>query len=519
MKSQIFEQVAGLKPGRSVFNLSYAKKFSGVMGYLYPVMCDEVVPGDVFDIGAEAVIRFAPMVAPVLHEIVMKVDYMFVPYRILEDRLAVSTNGNTSWEQFITGNQAGTDATTLPRLAYAAPAEGSLHDHLGFPPSLTITSTDRPMAYPVYAYNAIYNEYFRDPNFEASRSLTAVTMATCNWDADYFTRALPWQQRGTQPALPVTGTTSAVWPVGSFNTGMAVAIGTNAGATQVGPTGGGPPAAAAMQAWFNANTVSLAGATSVNISDLRLAIQLQRWLERNARSGYRYTEFLRSHFGVAPRDERLDRPEYIGGIRQNIVISEVLQTSVTPPDGTDNATPLATTAGHGIMAGRHNVGRYHVKEYGLIMGVMSVAPRPAYQQGINRQWLRVSRYDFYHPEFANLSEQAIMNEEIYADSTAAGTNLTTWGYQGRYDEMRWKPDIVAGAFRSTLNYWHLGRVFGALPSLGTTFGHVDPTTVTRIFSVPAADHLYVHWGNHIKAIRPIPPQSNPGRMDHTYGGL
>lgn len=152
------------------------------------------------------------------------------------------------------------------------------------------------------------------------------------------------------------------------------------------------------------------------------------------------------------------------------------------------------------------------------MCIMTVIPRAAYQQGVARQWLRRSRYDFYHPEFANLSEQSIDKEEIYFSSVQAD-NLGIFGYQGRFDEMRSKRDMVAGAMRSSLNYWHLGRIFGSMPALSSTFGHVDPTTITRIFAVPSADHLYVHWGNRIRGIRPLPPMSNPGLMDHEYGGL
>jgi len=515
-KNKIFSQVQGLRPGRSVFDLSYAKKMSGRMGYLYPMMCDEVVPGDVFDIGAEAVVRFAPMVAPILHEIVLKADWFFVPYRIMQDRDMDSAN-HTTWESFITGGTDGLSNVAVPRIALNGNtfnSEGQLCDHLGFTPGITTSGNDSPVAWPVYAYNTIYNEYYRDPNLESPVDITTqLGLMYCNWDADYFTRSLPWQQRGTAPALPVSGLTNAEWSLSQFKDNQSGAVD-----MQIDPNGNwfsvpsATPADTDQQALWNSNVVDLSNATSVNIAELRTAVQLQKWLERNARSGYRYTEFLKAHFGVAPRDERLDRPEYIGGIRQPIVISEVLQTSET------DTTPQGNLAGHGIMAGRHRVGRYHVKEYGLVMCLMSISPRPAYQQGINRQWLRVSRYDYYHPEFANLAEQAIVQEEIYAESTAGGTNQAIFGYQGRYDEMRCKHDMVAGAFRSSLDYWHLGRIFSSAPSLSDTFGHVDPTTVTRVFAAPDSDHLYVHWGNAIKAIRPLPPQSNPGRMDHDYGG-
>ena len=383
------------------------------------------------------------------------------------------------------------------------------------------------------AYLKIYNDYYRDPNLEDEVDISVcpadAALKYANWDADYFTRALPWQQRGTAPALPISGSASAVFDQ-NFPALIYRAANYSAGANNIQANdstttsvmrnksneafvAGEDLKAKILAADLNAhNSVDFSNATSVNIADLRLAVQLQRWMERNARSGARYTEFLRAHFGVAPRDDRLDRPEYIGGFRQPIVVSEVLQTSKT-----ESGAPQGNLAGHGLMAGRHRVGKYHVQEYGLIMCLMSVIPRPAYQQGIDRQWLRKTRYDFYHPEFANLSEQAITNEEIYLQA-AKSSNLGIWGYQGRYDEMRSKRDKVAGAFRNSLNYWHLGRIFSGLPALSSTFGHVDPTTLTRIFAVPSADNIYVHWGNAIRAVRPLPLQSNPGMMDHDFGG-
>ena len=534
-RGEMFRRVPTLKPGRSVFDLSYSKKMSGKMGYLYPMMCDEVVPGDMFKIGADAVIRFAPMVAPVLHEIVLKADWFFVPYRILYNTSA-DVDGNTLWERFITGGQNGDDVTTrgdlyLLDMKNKTVTEGGLWDHLGIPPGINLASAtgdDAPLLFPGLAYQMIWNEYYRDPNLEDPKELSPAGLladAPCyyaNWDADYFTRAFGDQQRGTMPALPVSGLTFAEWHDADFADVNAsspspphfelAGAGGSDPVMRFGPSAYPNPVANA-KAFFNANEVDLSGATSVNIADLRLAVQLQKWMERNQRSGYRYTEFLQAHFGVAPRDDRLDRPEYIGGVRQNVIISEVLQTSET----TENSNQ-GTMAGHGICAGSHYVGKYHVKEYGLIMCIMSITPRPAYQQGINRQWLRQTRYDFYHPEFANLSEQAILNEEIYL-GTVEATNTGTFGYQGRYDEMRVKHDMVAGAFRDSLDFWHLGRQFGSLPALNTSFGHTDPSTLTRIFADTESDNIYVHWGNRLTAIRPLPLQSNPGLMDHSYGGI
>lgn len=524
-RSEMFKRARALRPKRAMFDLSYSKKFSGRMGYLYPVLADEAVPGDVFDLGAEAVVRLAPMVAPVLHEIVLRADWFFVPYRILYDESVVHVDGRTVWERWITGGQDGTPATVRTDLVvanlhdYTVP-EGGLWDHLGVPPGVVTTveqGDDSPLAFAAMAYNLIYNEYYRDPNLEAPLSLFNASRGTAplqlaNWDADYFTRALPWQQRGPDVALPVSGLTYADW-----DTSLIQEIAIPSANLEIEATGPKFKVPAGLgddlKTLLDSNVVDLSSATTVSIADLRVAVQLQRLYERMARGGSRYTEFLRSVYGVAPRDERLTRPEYIGGIRQPIIVSEVLQTSKT-----ESGAPQGNLAGHGIMAGGQRVGRYHVQEFGVIMCLMSVQPRPAYQQGINRQWLRRTRYDFFNPAFVDLAEQAIDQEEIYFGAAEAD-NLDIWGYQGRYDEMRVKQDMVCGNMRTTLNYWHLGRIFGSAPSLNSTFGHVDPTTVTRIFAVPAADHLYVHWGNRIRAQRPLPYQAEPGRVDHEYGGM
>lgn len=544
-RGEMMRRVTALRPRRSLFDLSYSKKFSGRMGYLYPVMHDEVVPGDVFDMSAECVVRLAPMVAPVLHEITLKADWFFVPYRIIYPQDGQSIDGQTVWERWITGGQDGSVLDTRQSLGlvnltsgHTVPI-GGLWDHLGIPTGVELSSAtgdDAPLALPGYAYAIIYNEYYRDPNLEPVQELAnfdvgEAALLTANWDADYFTRALPWQQRGPDVALPVSGLTSADWsgdiviPTANlrFGSGTVNVSGTKAGggstislsdgigdtATQVINV----PIQDISEADLDDNVVDLSSATSVTIADLRFAIQLQKLYERMARGGARYTEYLQSVYGVAPRDDRLNRPEYIGGIRQPIVVSEVLQTSKT-----ETGAPQGNLAGHGIMAGGQRVGRYHVKEFGLIMCIMSIQPKPAYQQGINRQWLRRTRHDYYNPAYVNLAEQAIDTEEIYLQAALAD-NTEIWGYQGRYDEMRVKHDMVCGDMRSSLNYWHLGRIFSTAPALSSTFGHVDPTTVTRIFAVPSADHLYVHWGNKILASRPLPYQAEPGRIDHEFGGI
>ena len=254
-------------------------------------------------------------------------------------------------------------------------------------------------------------------------------------------------------------------------------------------------------------------ASTFDVSDLRLAFQVQKWMERNARSGARYTEFLRSHFAVAPRDDRLQRPEYIGGSKCPMIISEVMQTSGTESTTGTQKTPQGYLAGHGISVGAQFAGKYTATEYGLIMGIMSVMPRSAYQQGINRQWLRKTKYDFYFPEFAHLSEQAVTQEEIYA-SASKTENEKIFGYQPRYNEMRSKDTMVCGEMRKDFNYWHLGRIFDSAPVLNSDFVTCNPSK--RVFAVTDenVNGLIVNFANKITAIRPLPVEGTPGLIDH-----
>lgn len=498
-KRNIFSRVSNLSPGRSVFDLSYSKLFTCDMGMLIPVMADEVVPGDIFKIGNQIVIRFQPLVAPILHEINVYVHYFFVPYRLLWDE----------WETFITGDFDGEDLTSIPTWTPTSYAENSLWDYLGMPVDVVPTGT-LPVQFPMNAYNLIYNEYYNDENLASDQPLTNNSILYRKWEKDYFTSALPWQQRGTAPALPLSGTTNAQFSINSISTGT--------GDTDLQFT-----RLAGADPWLYANdtqgrdnvidalsynTVDFADAATFDVADLRLAFQIQKWMERNARAGVRYTEFLKSHFGVAPRDERLQRPEYIGGTKSPVIISEVLQTSETAD------TPQGNLAGHGLGVSEGFVGKYRASEFGLIMGIMSVMPKPMYSQGVNRQWIKETRYDFYFPEFANLSEQAIYRGEIYAVDANPTSNQTIFGYQGRYDEMRTKQNMVCAGMRSTFNYWHLGREFSSAPSLNNTF--ISANNIRKDIFADEEDHgLIVNFANIIKALRPIPIQAEPGLIDHS----
>jgi len=494
------------------------------MGQLIPVMCDEVVPGDKFKISNEIVIRWQPLIKPILHEVNVFTHYFFVPYRLLWN------NSETdSWEAFITGGPDGTLEPVLPRYTPSDTGkteEGTLWDYFGFPIDILATGS-APLEFPWTAYNLIFNEYYRDQTLQEKNILTSPHVSFRAWTKDYFTSALPWQQRSPiAPSLPIVGTTSAIWDEERFSDSSPVAnLNINDGFGTLNAGG----FAAQAKIFFDMNTVDLSAASSFDIADLREVVQIQKFLERNARVGARYTEFLGAHFGVSPRDARLDRPEYIGGTKSPVIISEVLQTSATGSDVFTSDTPQANLAGHGITADRNMVGSYRAEEFGLIMGIMSVMPKPAYQQGIQRQWLRETKYDFYFPEFAHLSEQPISQAEIYANDVEIDNNKL-FGYQGKYDEMRVKQNMICGTLRSnasvSLDYWHLARNFDSAPILDSTFITTgDPTRATGlapsgtfirkdIFAVQDEYGLIVNYANKIKAIRPLPAASNPGLMDH-----
>lgn len=516
--AKLFQNTGNINPGRSTFNLNYTKKFNCDMGQLIPIMCDEVVPGDKFVIGNEVVIRTQPLVAPILHEINVYTHYFFVPYRLLwpKDKEVDPTDG---WEVFITG---GVEGDLEPSLPVYRPGgswgyqKGTLYDYFGFPTGHMIPPSSSPLEFPWRAYSFVWNEFYRDENlqepYDFVHGFNATNPRHRSWSKDYFTSSLPFQQRGIGPALPVTLSGGDLFKNGGWTTdtgsGVVLNASTVPGGTYAfqGPDSADPFSDNLTRALNrNLDWTGVSG-HSVDIADLRLAVQVQKWLERNARSGVRYIEFIRAHFGVSPYDNRLQRPEYIGGTRKPVIISEVLQTSETAD------SPQGNLAGHGLSADGDYVGSYFAQEYGLILGLMSIMPTPAYHQGINRQWLRRTKYDFYFREFANLSEQAILREELYCTEDEA-SNKTVFGFQGRYDEMRIKHDMVCNDLRDTLDYWHLGRRFSAPPNLNQNF--ISTADIRKdIFAVQNEPGFIVNFANLIRASRPLPYIAEPGLVDH-----
>lgn len=534
-----FTRVAGIHPGRSFFNLSYSKKFNGDMGKIYPIMCDEVVPGDVWKIGNEFTVRFEPLIAPIMQDMWLKVRYFFVPYRLLK-RDCLQIPGDTfDWEEFLSDGVDGKTVTQiLPRWIPTNNAKYSLWDYLGFPVGVSPAGA-YPLNFPREAYNFIWNEYFRNENLDAEVSLDNEDILLVRWNKDYFTSALPWQQRGTAPVLSgdifYEGTDGTFNPIymqfayGSSNVSdtsssnradIAGIISNNASKIYVKSNSGSATTSHVLVTngggTESTNPYPKDGRSQIvyggfNVEQLRLCIQTQKWLERNARAGTRYTELLRAHFGVSPTDARLDRPEYIGGSKTPIIVSEVLQTSASPLEGVEG-TPQGTMAGHGISIDRNYVAKYRVEEYGLIMGLAYVVPKHEYSgQGINRQWLRRSKLDFYWPEFAHLSEQGIETAELYATDSETN-NVDLFGYIGRYDEMRHKQSMVCADFRDDYQDWTLNDKFETKPLLNSSF--IEADVRKNIFAVQNYPALKINFGNVIHAYRPMPLIAEPGLADH-----
>lgn len=522
-----------MRKRRSVFDLSHEHKLTCDMGKLIPIFCEDVLPGDTFKVKTDIVVRLQALLAPIMHRVDVFTHFFFVPNRLIFDK----------WEDFITGGEDGTDNTVAPTITADSTngfAIGSLADYFGIPtgvPSLEVS------ALPFRAYDLIYNEWYRDENIipevsistsAGADSTTSTTLLSRAWEHDYFTKCLPWTQRGSQVTLPLAGGTVPVkfgdTVVDSYYTSDSSSVLSNfpgksavAVAGRTGTSGsfysiyklssGESFSGSSLSEGSGLSLVAdLSGSSaSSTINNLRQAFKVQQFMEISARGGARYIESILSHFGVKSSDYRLQRPVYLGGGRSPIVISEVLQTS-----STSGTQALGDMGGHGFSAQRTHEFTRFFEEHGWIIGIMSIMPRTSYQQGLNRMWSRSTRYEYYWPIFAHLGEQGVLNKEIYAqnpsvvDSAGVSVNEKVFGYLPRYQEYRERESQVHGQMRSTLDFWHMGRIFSSLPELNANFINSDPTK--RIEAVTNEDNCLVNIYHNVKAIRPIPKKGVPGGL-------
>lgn len=501
-------------PKKSNFDLSHDVKLSCNMGLLIPVMWEELVPGDRVSVGSEAIVRMAPMLAPMMHQVNVCQHTFAVPMRILWD----------NWENFITNTEVGSALPAFPVISYDSStyALSRLLDYLGLPP-LTGVNAATVSAMPLAAYQCIYNEYYRDQNLIAEVDYKLVDgsndanpdlypLRKRAWEHDYFTACLPFAQKGDAVEIPISGVVSVVDPpypdtpiIRNYAGGAPITNATNF-KSDAGPDGSfqvESPAGTTRQAIYDPNGTLEVKNADTTINDLRKAYALQRFLEKLARGGSRYIEYIKSMFNVNSSDKRLQRPEYITGSVTPIMISEVLNTT-----GTTDA-PQGAMAGHGVSNPQTKNGTYFAEEHCIVMTVMSIMPRTAYQDGINRKWLKINTpYDYFVPDFEHIGEQEVTNIEVYADQDI-DPQAQTFGYLPRYAEYKVAFNRVAGDFRTTLDFWHMGRKFTSPPALNSTFIECNPTF--RVFAVEDEneDHLWCLVHNRFYANRPMSRFSTP----------
>lgn len=556
-KQNVFNTVEVKNPRSNYFDLSHDLKFSLDPCRLVPTLSIDALPGDVFNIKFENMLRFAALIAPIMHRVKVTTHVFFVPNRILWD----------GWEDWIMGNEDSVRPYTRcsPNVGNETNTIGSIADYMGIPifDGNANGSQLELDAFPFAAVAKIYYDYYRDQNntseeftealeswsklTDGDNSLNGGTIEGQNytmsrwffnkfgifpraWQHDYFTSALPFAQKGDEVMLPLGefNDTPLEWTGNPVPFTLGDDIRTLDG-NYINPTSssnfslktGSRKFGTASQDLYLDNSKAMIAKTSeleagaASINNLRRAFRLQEWLELNARAGTRYNEGLKGHFGVISSDARLQRAEYLGGAVQNMVISEVLSTAQTEvEEGITN--PVGQMAGHGISVGSSRNIRYRAEEHGWVIGFISVMADTAYQQGIPKRFLRDDRFKYAWPTFAHIGEQEIENRELYYEPGDAG-NDGTFGYIPRYSEYRFENNRVAGEFRDQLDFWHLGRIFENRPQLNEQF--IYPVTSTsnvnpfqRIFAVTDGENshsIYAHVFHKVKVQRKLPKFGTP----------
>lgn len=572
--NKVFHEIGRIKTERSAFDLSHSNITTMDMGFLYPVMTKFTMPGDKWSFDISAVARAMPMVYPAYVDIDLNIVNFFVPSRLLWDK----------FEEFITGNEKGEFNLKMPKIELPMyPAENfgdSIITRLGLLPPLfsnnpastsiynSIPDELRPTSLPLRAYYFIWNEYFRDENiqdkvdfsdlnvFTNHGGINRLGIARVAWLKDYFTSALPFQQRGTSPSIPFEGVISSddltigdkfgnILGSGPTFLPLKYANSSNtptAFSTNMQPdsnflfSGSSAQSSTNKEAFVETSglftnvypsisqdtinelsKLKVSITDSFNISELRTAFQIQKFLERNARAGVRYTEFLQAHYNVSPSDSRLDRPEFIGGCKFPLAISDVFQTSPSTDE-----EPLGSYAGRALVGGS-DVGTvdYFVEEYGYIMTLAFFRPKVSYMQGIRREFQYISPFEFPLPEFMHLSERGITNSELFIGTLGQTASKTfnpseIFGYQGIYDELRSSQNVISGLMaREDYLSWHLAQVYDAEPQLNSSFIQCNPRTdIFSITDFKSTAQFNVQFMFNIKCVRPMPIIGEPGLIDH-----
>lgn len=550
--SHLFSRIPRADIQRSVFDRSHTYKTTFSSGFLVPVLFDEVLPGDSFKLDMSFIARLATPIAPIMDTLYLDTFFFFVPMRLLWKHS----------EQFF-GQQDYPGATTdylVPQTS--APSGGwpvgSFEDYIGLPTGVGNIKANELAA---RAYALIWNEWFRDENLQnpvnlstwepidSASDLDDIGVGDAGYTGthnllrrgkrhDYFTSALPWPQKGPGVGISLTGnadiTGQATISSLAYNGTASNTDSSNAQLSFMLPSDYTVRAgqSGSFSAPFRSDsnngrltysisnygnvdtsglTVNLSDISAITINSLREAFQMQRLYERDARGGTRYTEILRSHFGVVSPDSRLQRPEYLGGSESMIIINPVVQNSATE----DTGTPQGNLSAFGLCASsKHGFTKSFV-EHGVIIGLVEVRAPLSYQQGIPRAFSRRTRFDYYWPVFAHLGEQTILNQEIYAQGNEQDSGV--FGYQERYAEYRYFPNTITGEFRSTyaqtLDYWHLAQKFDSLPVLNDEFIQ-DKPPVERVVAVQSEPQFIFDSYFKMKCARPMPVYGVPGLVDH-----
>lgn len=544
-----FSMVPRAEIQRSVFDRSCGYKTTFNSGYLIPFFVDEVLPGDTFKLDHSILARLSTPIVPIMDNVFLETFFFFVPNRLVWE----------NWQRFCGERDNPEDSIDYLVPQLTAPEGGfsnqSIFDYMGLP---THIGGYKFNSLALRAYNLIYNEWFRDENLQDSVTvvkgdsddLSYYTLLRRGKRHDYFTSCLPWPQKGEPVEVPLAGTITADtlgsnidltsstvdmrWAGGSTLDPRTMAI-TAAPNQQIymqaGASGGlgrgtildsdhkhqiDQTALNAIAA--NLNISGGSPESVINVNDLRTAFQVQRMLEKEARSGSRYTEILRGFFGVISPDGRLQRPEYLGGSSTRINVTPVAQTA-----STDNTSPQGNLAAFGYTADSKHVFNHSFTEHGIIIGLLNVRADLTYQQGLERHWSRQTRYDYYWPTLAHLGEQAVLNKEIYTqgpsalDSDGNVEDDKVFGYQERYAEYRYKNSQITGKLRSndsaSLDVWHLSQYFENLPVLNSEF-IVDNPPIARALAVQDEPQFIADCYFSCKCVRPMPVYSVPGLIDH-----